>query len=243
MNDKSALQPLIDELAWQRDQGRQVRFWLRDDDAVIPTVALNRFIALTKEFQVPACLAVIPHNTGKELSMYLNNESHVSVSVHGWAHENHAHNDEKKQELGSHRPASAVISELDRGYEYLQQLYDEQFVPLLVPPWNRIADDVVQGLPEIGFQALSTFGPEKLSNIRLINTHVDLIDWKGTRGGRTTVDLVADLVKAIQKIETPIGFLTHHLVHDEIAWRFMEQLFEVTANNEACQWESIAEII
>jgi hypothetical protein len=28
-----------------------------------------------------------------------------------------------------------------------------------------------------------------------------------------------------------IGVLTHHLVHDEATWIFLEQLFEHTANN------------
>lgn len=237
------MQPLLDELQRQQDKGRTVHFWLRDDDAVVPTDALAQFNAINREYLVPSCLAVIPINTRKELSIFLNNESSISIAVHGWAHENHAPEHEKKQELGAHRSLPDVTAELTKGFNLLKTLYPEQFVPLLVPPWNRIADDVVKELPQLGFRALSTFGVEKASPIRMINTHIDLIDWKGTRGGRPTENLVADFVKAIQQTKTPIGFLTHHLVHDEIAWRFMRLLFDVTANNDACRWVSVNEAL
>ena len=41
----------------------------------------------------------------------------------------------------------------------------------------------------------------------------------------------------------PLGVLTHHLVHDEIAWLFLEGLFEATAGNPACRWASIRDLI
>lgn len=243
MSDHGQMQPLLDELARQRDGGRVVQFWLRDDDAVKPTDALERFNTLTREFRIPACLAVIPAHTGKELSIYLNNDAHLSIAVHGWAHENHAPVTEKKQELGAHRKLSNIIDELSNGFDQLKTRYPETFIPLLVPPWNRIADSVVNELPDIGFQALSTFGVEKPAPLRMLNTHVDLIDWKGSRGGRSTQALVADLVKAIRKTSSPIGFLTHHLVHDEAAWQFMEQFFVATADCPDCRWVSVKDAI
>ncbi len=243
MIDNAEMQPLLDELTRQRDSGRIVQFWLRDDDAVEPTEALGRFNTMTREFKVPACLAVIPANTGKELSTYLNNDAHISIAVHGWAHENHAPDNEKKQELGAHRGLSDIVAELSNGFDQLKTRYPDKFTPLLVPPWNRIADSVVNELSNIGYEALSTFGVEKSAPIRMLNTHVDLIDWKGNRGGRSAQALVADLVKAIKETSTPIGFLTHHLVHDEAAWQFMERLFKATADNHACRWVSVKDAI
>ncbi len=237
------MQALLDELKRREDEGAPVQFWLRDDDAVMPSQALDRFIALTKKTTVPANLAVIPADTGIELASHLKHAPHISVSVHGWAHTNHAPDSEKKQELGNHRDTTDIVAQLKAGFTALSDFYADQFVPLLVPPWNRIAKEVVEELPAIGFQALSTFGREKPAPIRMINTHVDLIDWKGTRGGRPTDELVADFVKTIKHTQTPIGFLTHHLVHDEAAWDFMESLFEATASNQACQWVSINTIL
>ena len=41
----------------------------------------------------------------------------------------------------------------------------------------------------------------------------------------------------------PVGVLTHHLVHDETAWLFLEGLFAATAAHPACRWVSIRELI
>ena len=114
---------------------------------------------------------------------------------------------------------------------------------MLVPPWNRIADDLVGSLPAIGFTGLSTFGHEKPAAIQMINTHVDLIDWKGTRGGRAADSLLGEFIENICATEKPIGFLTHHLVHDEAAWHFMEILFEATARHDGRLWVSSREIL
>ncbi|RUW55421.1 polysaccharide deacetylase, partial [Mesorhizobium sp. M1A.F.Ca.ET.072.01.1.1] len=40
-------QPLVEELACWRRADRKAEFWLRDDDAVDPTAALDRLLELT----------------------------------------------------------------------------------------------------------------------------------------------------------------------------------------------------
>ncbi|RUU77058.1 polysaccharide deacetylase, partial [Mesorhizobium sp. M7A.T.Ca.TU.009.01.1.2] len=60
-------QPLVEELARLQRAGRKAEFWLRDDDAVDPTPALNRLLDLTGEFAVPVTLAVIPALTDAKL--------------------------------------------------------------------------------------------------------------------------------------------------------------------------------
>ena len=40
-----------------------------------------------------------------------------------------------------------------------------------------------------------------------------------------------------------IGVLAHHLVHDEVAWLFLERLLELTAANPACRWASCRDLI
>ncbi|TIS82782.1 MAG: polysaccharide deacetylase, partial [Mesorhizobium sp.] len=53
-------QPLVEELACWRRADRKAEFWLRDDDAVDPTAALDRLLELTRALEVPLTLAVIP---------------------------------------------------------------------------------------------------------------------------------------------------------------------------------------
>jgi peptidoglycan/xylan/chitin deacetylase (PgdA/CDA1 family) len=215
-----------------------VEFWLRDDDATVPSSALDRLLGMG----VPVTLAVIPAPVGEPLAARLVSEPQVTVAVHGWAHVNHAAAGEKKQELGGHRPLAVVTGELQRGFERLAGLLPEQFCPVLVPPWNRIAPEVIAALPDLGFHALSVFGPEKAAPLPVVNTHIDLIDWRGTRGGRDDAALMADLARVVDR-GGPVGVLTHHLVHDAQAWGFLERLFTLTQGNPGCRWVGLPELV
>ncbi|MDO1582921.1 polysaccharide deacetylase family protein [Rhizobium oryzicola] len=219
--------------------GRIVSLWLRDDDAVEPTDALEMLLTLTATHAVPLTLAVIPEHTGQALAERLDRESHLTVTVHGWSHHNYAPSSEKKQELGLHRPLDQVLRELAAGRQKLAELHGTRFTPTLVPPWNRIAPTVVKQLQEIGYEALSVFGREKSGPLPLLNTHLDIMDWHGTRGGRDADVLFAELAGLISQPDPlkAIGVLTHHLVHDEKAWWFLERLFALTADHPACRWQ------
>jgi hypothetical protein len=236
------LKQLLDDLA---GHGRQVTFWLRDDDAVLPTAALERLLSLTQGYRVPLALAVIPEETGQALADRLSVLSHVRVSVHGWSHRNYSQPPAKKQELGLDRPLETVLSELQAGFNKLQGLYGGQFEPMLVPPWNRIAPEIVEALAPIGFQSLSVFGREQAAALPLLNTHVDLMDWRGTGGGKPSDQLFAEVLAWLTD-EHPlpaIGMLAHHLVHDDNAWSFLEDFFALTADHPACRWASPQEIL
>jgi hypothetical protein len=222
--------------------GHPVEFWLRDDDATVPGVALDRLLQVTADHGVPVTLAVIPAPAGAALAARLVRETHVTVAVHGWAHVNHAGPGEKAQELGSHRPLAEVTEELRQGLERLAALFPAQVCPVLVPPWNRIAPEVIAALPGLGFAGLSVFGPEMAARLRVVNTHVDLIDWRGTRGGRDDDALFADLARVVAR-GGPVGVLTHHLVHDAQAWGFLERLFALTQGHPACRWVGLADLL
>jgi hypothetical protein len=246
MNPDPDWQPLLAELRRWGAVGRTADFWLRDDDAVEPGEGLDRLLGLTEEFAVPLALAVIPAFTGEALASRLADAKHVTVAVHGWSHENHAPDGEKKQELGRHRDRSAVVDELRRGLSRIGQLHGQRMVPLLVPPWNRIDAGLIPNLAPIGFVALSAFGPARSAAIRVINSNVDLMDWHGTRGCRDHALLVGDIVLQLRRAfegGEPVGLLTHHLVHDEAAWIFLERLFRITVGHGACEWRSVRDLI
>lgn len=247
-------QLLVDELDRVHARGRKVDFWLRDDDAIEPSGALDRLLSLAAGRAVPVTLAVPPEPATDALARRLAGLADIGVTVHGWAHRNHAPPDVKKQELGSHRPQEVVVDELRRGVERLRSLFPEHFVPMLVPPWNRIDAALLQRLPEVGFSALSVFGPEKPSPFPLINTHVDVMDWRGTRGCREHSLIVADIVARMRQVcgdiegaedqrGRTVGLLTHHLVHDEAVWDFLDGLFSVTSGHPACRWRRTGDLI
>lgn len=238
---KSALLRALDVRA---ELGRPVQLWWRDDDAVAPTVSLDRLLDLSRTYSVPITLAVIPEPTGAALADRLAGLVGISVAVHGWSHRNHAPAGEKKQELGAHRPVDIVLEELGHGFDKLHGLHGDRFVPVLVPPWNRMAGCNVPGLPALGFQAISLFGAAAPSRLRRINTHVDLMDWHGTGGCRPPDALFGDLAGVVERPDSDaIGLLTHHLVHDGQAWSFLAALFDLTCAHPGCDWVGLNDLL
>ena len=250
MMDEAIWLPLQVELARWTNARRIARFWLRDDDAVEPTAALQRLLVLREAYQVPLTLAVVPAHAREQLARRLAQEAGVNVAVHGWSHENHAPANEKKQELGPHRTLDVMSAELADGHKRLEKLFPDRFVPVLVPPWNRIDPLLANELANLNFRALSLFGPpnEKFTAfLPVINTHVDLMDWHGTRGCRDHGQLVEAIVTELRlrfmSSDEPIGILTHHLVHDESAWDFLHKLFAVMAAAPACRWVALPDLL
>ena len=247
MSNDPIWKPLVDELDRWRLAGRQPRFWLRDDDAIVPTDLLDRLLATTAKSGVPLALAVIPAHTDEQLASRLSSEPHATVLVHGWAHENHAPEGQKKQELGLHRPEHAVGAELAAGLALLQRLHGPNAAPVLVPPWNRIDRALIPLLPQLGFSALSVFGQPFPAPLAIVNSTVDIIDWHGTRGGRDHGVLVGEIVAQLQadfsETSAPIGILSHHLVHDDAAWTFLEELFAVTNKHAPGAWLPVTDLI
>ncbi len=216
-------------------------FWLRDDDATEPSPALDRLLEFSDQFSIPMTLAVIPEPTGDALAKRLEQTTAIDVAVHGWAHQNHAGPDEKKRELGLHRPLENVLGELQQGLTKLQSLHSTCFVPMLVPPWNRIDQAVIEHLPQLDYKALSVYGPEAAGSLQLLNTHVDVIDWRGTRGGKDHDLLFAETAERMRQAHETggmTGILTHHLDHDESVWAFLRSLFTLTASHPGCRWRS-----
>ncbi|RXT25391.1 polysaccharide deacetylase [Rhizobium leguminosarum] len=248
MTDRMAWDPLRRELDRWQAVGRVARFWLRDDDAVEPTQALETLMALAGESEIPLTLAVIPGLTGEALAARLAGETAVVVAVHGWSHTNHAGPEAKKQELGGERSAEAVLGELGDGFRLLERLHPARFLPVLVPPWNRIDAALIPALPALGFAALSVYGRAKQDGpMPLLNTHVDIIDWHGTRGGRSEEELVTELVAELchrfAGSDEPVGVLTHHLAHDTAAWNFLSALFATTGRHPAVRWSPAATLL
>jgi hypothetical protein len=248
MIDARIWRPVLDILDEWRSAGLRAPLWLRDDDAVAPSPALDRLASLTESFGIPLALAIVPAPAGTALAARLELWPRVTPIVHGWAHRNHAPSGEKKQEFGSHRPLEVMENELSSGLQKMKVLFGDRLKPMFVPPWNRIAPQLAQRLGAIGYKALSSFGRTtagaEASGIPVINTHVDLIDFKGTRCCRDHRELAEGLAGTLRHSldhgHYPVGVLSHHLVLDNAAFEFLEQLFAVASS---AQWLAPAELI
>jgi hypothetical protein len=237
------------ELAHWRSEGLTLPIWWRDDDAITPTPALERLLALAGEFDAPLHLAVIPEPATRELADRLRTASSAFVLTHGWRHANHAPSDQKKAEFGPHRPLGAMLDDIAAGHRRVGDMFGKQALPVFTPPWNRIAPDLVNALPKLGFAAVSTFTPRasKFANDGLlqVNTHLDPVAWKSGGGLLDPVLLDAQLARELEARRLgstdnaePYGLLTHHLVQDDATWAFTATVVETLLGSGAARWTS-----
>jgi len=201
MNGWHALQEELE--AW-RASGRPATFWWRDDDAVDRTLALDRLLDLAARSGVPLSLAVIPaHATTALADRLAGAATPVAVLQHGFEHANHAPTGVKSVELGLHRPCVAICQELGRGRAMLNATFGALAVPVLVPPWNRIAGELVPELSGLGFRGLSTHTARTAARpargLVACNTHLDVMRTKPTKeflGENEALDLLTGHLRA-----------------------------------------------
>jgi hypothetical protein len=225
--------PLHAELSQWRAERLPLPIWWRDDDAVAPTSALDQLSALSRATGLRVHLAVIPAHAEPELASYVSDHPELLPIVHGWAHANHSPDGEKKAEFG--HPRAEAAAELAAGLKKLTSRFGPAMIPMFVPPWNRCDPVYLADLSRQGYRALSTFTPRKsmhaAPDLLRINTHIDPIDWRGTRGLVAADMQIKQIVLSLQDrrqgrtdASEPFGLLTHHLVHDPDVWTFSHTL-------------------
>lgn len=238
-----------DELARWRDAGREVQFWWRDDDAMRSAPALSRLFGLAQRTGVPLALAVIPSRA--EAQAFAGLGPAVSILQHGSDHVNRALAGEKKCEFSGATAES--VARLMAARDSLAAIAGERLLPVLAPPWNRLPDELLPQLASVGFRGLSRYGARRAAQaapgLLQVNTHVDLIAWRDGRGfageaqvlGAAAAHLAAKRQGSADPAEAT-GWLSHHAVHDEAAWGFLERLFETLRAEAGVRWLGAEEI-
>jgi hypothetical protein len=105
-----------------------------------------------------------------------------------------------------------------------------------------------------GIAGLSTMArrlaPDLPSGLGTIDVHLDLVDWRGSRGFIGTGAALAGLVDFLRArrfehggASGPIGILTHHRIMDDAAARFIERLIALTTGHEAVRWVAAAGLV
>lgn len=238
--------------AWEAE-GRVADFWWRDDDAAAVTPAFRRLLAARERAGAPLAVATVPAFAQPELAAAAADSPELRFLQHGYAHADRAPAGEKKSELASARGPAPALADLRKGRRRMAVVFGKRWLDdVLVPPWNRISDDVAAALPELGFRRLSLTGPRRPedadSGVVRVNVHVDIVDWRGGRGyvgdeaafGGLAAHLEARRRGACDPDEAT-GILTHHLVHDEACWSFVAGVVEAIGGHPAARWRDIGE--
>jgi hypothetical protein len=187
----------------------------------------------------PLLLAAIPEASDESLGRAVRAFGLATGAVHGFAHRNNAPKGEKTCELDCHRDIATVLGELREGRTKLLGLFAGRLSGLLVPPWNRIHDEVAARVHAAGFLGISAHGwlvapPPHL--LATVNAHIDIIHWSGGGRGRSPEwvanELAVNLGEARLRGWRAIGILTHHLAHDEAAWSVLADIFTFARSHE-----------
>jgi len=246
-------QRLDDELEAWHARGLRATLWLRDDDACADSPALRRLLGLTRDYRVPVAIAAIPAVADATLVDAIARCNDATIVQHGYAHRNHAGPGARSAELGDERELYVRLDELAQGRDRLARAFGERFIPVLVPPWNRIADDLLPHLACTGFAGISRFGPRRqatpAAGLREVNSHVDPIAWRRDRqfiGAKAAIERIVTHLRARREracdADEATGFLTHHLAFDAGAWAFLDALFQHTRRHEAASWLDVAHV-
>jgi peptidoglycan/xylan/chitin deacetylase (PgdA/CDA1 family) len=234
------------ELDARHAAGRTAEFWLRDDDAVAASPALDRLLGLVSAYGAPLMVAAIPMRLERSLKPALAPFGAVSVAVHGAWHRNHAPPPSKAEETPAQRGLDAIGRDLSAARARLVAEFGPAAGRWYVPPWNRIPPAVAALLPGLGFHALSAFaarpGPGRPGLGELPAT-VDVIDWRNGRIGRPETWLAAEIGAQLAAQRRagrpwPIGVLCHHLVHDEAAWSGLQRLLDLVVRHPGAAWRA-----
>ena len=238
---------LKQELDRWLELGAAAEFWWRDDDAVSVTPQLQQLCLLSDRYSVPLSLAVIPQNLQSDLPSYLNDYPQLTVLQHGFAHISHATPGQRKLELGGSWSSKEAMPCLLQGRERLQEAFTGQFVEVMVPPWNRISEELSEALGAAGYRGLSTLKARKPgsreSGLKIFNTHLDPINWRHGARFLGAYPCIAVLVQHLiakrcgyRDQDEPTGLLTHHLVQNQAVWRFTESLLDFLNRHPAASW-------
>ena len=256
---------LLRELDHWRRAGEVARFWVRDDDAIALTPQLERLSRLARAARIEVGLAVIPARLTEPLAAALREPGLFFPMCHGWRHVNYCA-PFQPSEFGPDRPLPQLIDDAKAAQETFARHFGAA-PAVFVPPYSRIAPDLVAKLPEIGFVGLSVgvrAGERRFARLAAkfgraaslwpfakdaghpLDVHIDPFDWR--RGApRPKAEIAQEIVGYLRARRygaaprgQPIGLLLHHLVFDERTWNATEELVNVLAAHPAVAWPAVS---
>jgi hypothetical protein len=225
----TVLRAVLDEAA---AAGCPRAFWWRDDDAVDVGPRLNALVRLSQAHAAPISLAVIPAFATEEL-LALCEVAKLAMLQHGVRHANRQAAG-KAAELGDAREASEIAAECRGARERLARC--SSFVPVMVPPWNRMRPDLAPLLAAEGYVGVSLFGGSfSAGPPRRVDAHIDPVAWRGDRG-LLPPDRLAAMTRRALATEGPVGLLTHHAVHDAATDAFVAAFVALVSAHPGAVW-------
>ncbi|WP_068087614.1 DUF2334 domain-containing protein [Polycladidibacter stylochi] len=242
---------LYAELDWFKARGRCISFWWRDDDCIRVTTALRRLLHIQERHSTPLALAVVPYAFHQEtieqqskLIDCLRQHKGVNVFGHGFSHRPTVMEQTSltqinrlgrvvepvKAEFGSLCELATGLQMIAQGFEIMRGSFNGLFMPVFVPPWNRLDPKFWRSMSKCGYKALSSYAFTKKFSPEQVQTHLDIIHWRGDKEFCGYDALIHQLGLQFARrragSDEPIGILSHHLVQDDRGFEFLDFFIE-----------------
>ena len=118
------------------------------------------------------------------------------------------------------------------------------------PPAERHDPRVVRRRPESAGYGKHDREPQPVAGLARLDTHIDPVDWHAGRGLHPPPALLAKLAERVERLAgfppgpaAPTGILTHHLVHDDATFAFVDALLHFLARGGLTRWLSGAMLL
>jgi len=224
---------LRDALEAEREAGRAIRIFLRDDDADDDLESLRQLFDVCLASGVPLNLEIIPQGLTEAGIRLLDNHKHLhpklfELNQHGLTHLNHE-KEGRKCEFGPSRSLEQQFEDISKGKALLEKVFKDKFFPVFTPPWNRCTQDTLKALDRLGFKVFSKDkGKSRATGYAFeeISTTLDLYRWKGNPMMKSPEEIAEALVLQVKQDE-PIGLLLHHKVMGAMEFALLDQLLSV----------------
>lgn len=210
-----------------------VEVLFRADDVAVPGRNLERMLEVFLRAERPLLLAVVPawlrQDHWRELLRVSRDAPLFTWGQHGWRHADHEACG-KKSEFPPGRALAHKRADLLKGHERLLRIMGPRFTPVFTPPWNRMDQDCLELLPELGFEAVSADAKllprarELARSLEFRPVHVDLHTRREQAQASALEGMLAEFARALA--QGNCGVMLHHQRMAPASFDFLERLLE-----------------
>ncbi len=211
------------------DRYSAAKVFFRADDVAIPSAKQNLLLQLFARHDTPLCAAIVPAWFNKSrwnaICRQVDGKQHLFAwHQHGWNHRNREIAG-KKQEFGPGASLEQKQRNLLRGRDKLAAVLGKHFLPVFTPPWNRLDQDTMYILKELGFRAISRYRDPKFPSIPGLPDLAANIDLHTRKEDSADAGWDALLRELDQALATGLaGLMIHHQRMNDAAFAFLDRL-------------------
>jgi len=226
------------------------KVFFRADDVGAGGRAFEALCQLFQHHNIPLAMSVVPAWLSAARQRQLFECAPLEGPLwgwhqHGWRHVNWQRSG-KKAEFGDHRPFEKQWRDIWQGRQKMLNVFQDYFIPVFTPPWNRLSVSTIKILQQLDFRAVSIPKPlpkglNAATGLKNLRVQLDLHTRKTKDREQDFQNLLEELTAALGRKE-PSGIVIHHQRMTPFAFRFLDKLLRVLTDRGQVAFLSMREM-